>query len=274
MEPFVQVSKRYLSIEQWSRPQPHLVVGFTTRGGGKSQRPYSSLNMGLHVEDIPKNVLENRKLLANDLQIPLANWIGSEQVHESTVQKVTLSDAGKGSESLGSALASTDGLYTLENNLLLTSLYADCVPLYFYAPKHGAIGLAHAGWRGTVQNIGAKMIKLWHENEGILLEDIQVAIGPCISQNSYEVDQKVIDKINGCWPINLNYMPFKKQTNDKYLLDLREVNKALVLQAGIKPKNVIVSSICTAADERMFSHRADKGKTGRMMSFIGLRGGE
>ncbi|MFC0558688.1 peptidoglycan editing factor PgeF [Halalkalibacter alkalisediminis] len=274
MEPFVQETKRYLSIEQWIEHQPRLVAGFTTREGGKSQSPFNSLNMGFHVADNPKDVLENRFLLANDIQIPLSNWIGSEQVHESTVRKVEKSDAGRGSENLESAIAHTDGIYTLERNLLLTSLYADCVPLYFYAPSYGAVGLAHAGWRGTVQNIGASMVKLWHEIEGIPPEAIQVAIGPCISQTAYEVDQKVIEEIDRCWPKHLNDRPYKKQLNNKYLLDLREVNKEFVLQVGIKPDNVLVSSICTATDARMFSHRAEHGKTGRMMSFIGVRGGE
>jgi YfiH family protein len=270
VDAFVQKNKRYFLIQPWSAAHPHLVAGFTTRDGGQSQSPYTSFNLGFHVGDKEEDVLANRLLLANDIEIPIANWVGSEQVHESNIEKVTMKDAGKGSKSLDSAISKTDGLYTFEQNLLLTSLYADCVPLYFFAPKHGALGLTHAGWRGTVQNIGAKMIRTWYEMEGIPLEDIRVAIGPCISRNSYEVDKKVIKELETCWPKQVSHLPYIEQPNEKYLLDLRKVNKELLLQEGIQSENIIVSSLCTAMDDRLFSHRAEEGKTGRMMSFIGL----
>ncbi|MFC0473093.1 peptidoglycan editing factor PgeF [Halalkalibacter kiskunsagensis] len=271
MEPFVQTGERYLTIQEWQRAHPHLIVGFSTRRGGKSNNSYNSLNLGFHVGDDPESVKSNRRLLATDIQFPLSRWVGTEQVHESSIKKITLLEAGCGSERLDTAIANTDGIYTLERNLLLTSLYADCVPLYFFAPSQGAIGLAHAGWRGTVQNIGSAMIRKWTMEEGIPLEDIQVAIGPCISQPAYEVDHKVITEVQKCWPNDLNYLPYRKRSNEKYLLDLREVNKALIRKAGINNNQILMSSICTATDERMFSHRAEAGRTGRLMSFIGIR---
>ncbi|WP_332690075.1 peptidoglycan editing factor PgeF [Halalkalibacter lacteus] len=271
MEPFVQTKERYLTIKEWQQAHPHLIVGFSTRRGGQSNEPYNSLNLGFHVGDDLENVRQNRRLLANDIQFPMTRWIGSEQVHGSTIKKVTQIEAGFGSEDLDTAIASTDGMYTFEKNLLLTSLYADCVPLYFFAPSHGAIGLAHAGWRGTVQNIGSAMIKRWTVEEGIPLNDIHVAIGPCISQLAYEVDQKVIKEVEKCWPNDLAHLPYMKQSNEKYLLDLREVNKELMRKEGIKQGQIFVSAVCTADDERMFSHRAEAGRTGRLMSFIGFR---
>ncbi|KHF38105.1 peptidoglycan editing factor PgeF [Halalkalibacter okhensis] len=271
MEPFVQSSERFVTIEGWQQAFPHLIVGFSTRNGGESQSPYSSLNLGYHVGDDSVTVKQNRLLLAKDLGIPLSRWVGTEQVHEATVRKITESEVGRGSESLESAIQMTDGIYTREKNVLLTSLYADCVPLYFYAPNYQTVGLAHAGWRGTVKNIAVAMIEQWKMDEGIPVDEIYIAIGPCISKAIYEVDQKVINEVDQVWPKHLQFKPYTTLINNKYLLDLREVNRQLLIQAGIKQDQILCSSICTATDERMFSHRADGGKTGRLMSFIGLR---
>ncbi|WP_332632187.1 peptidoglycan editing factor PgeF [Halalkalibacter flavus] len=271
MEPFVQSSERFVTIERWQQAFPHLIVGFSTRNGGESQSPFSSLNLGFHVGDDSLTVKHNRHLLAEDLGIPLSRWVGTEQVHEATVKKITEGDVGRGSESLESAIQMTDGIYTCEKNVLLTSLYADCVPLYFFAPNYEIVGLAHAGWRGTVQNIASVMIEKWHIDEGIPVNDIHVAIGPCISKTAYEVDQKVITEVEKVWPKDLQFKPYTTLENNKYLLDLREVNKQLLIQAGIKQNQILLSSICTASDKRMFSHRADGGKTGRLMSYIGIR---
>ncbi|ARK31080.1 peptidoglycan editing factor PgeF [Halalkalibacter krulwichiae] len=271
MEAFVQVNNRYVTIQPWSESRPQLVVGFTTRDGGTSKSPFSSLNMGFHVGDEWESVLQNRQLVANDLNISLENWIGTEQVHEADIQKVTMEDAGKGSRSLKTAIAHTDGIYTNEKDLLLTSLYADCVPLYFYSPSHEVVGLAHAGWRGTVKNIGAKMVQVFKTQENIRVEDIHVAIGPCISKQAYEVDQKVIDEVTKSLPVDNGNLPYETIGNNKYLLDLREINKNQLIEVGILPDHIINSSICTTLDTRMFSHRAENGKTGRMMSFIGIK---
>ncbi len=107
------------------------------------------MNLGLHVNDIVENVHENRRILANKLQKPLENWICSEQVHAHHVEKVGQQEKGSGVYSYEDGISKTDGIYTSNEDVLLTSCYADCVPLYFYAPSHGMIGLAHAGWKGT-----------------------------------------------------------------------------------------------------------------------------
>ncbi|WP_227521895.1 peptidoglycan editing factor PgeF [Bacillus solitudinis] len=270
-EPFTQQHQEFVSIAEWEGLFPNIIAGFSTRDGGYSTAPFSSLNLGLHVNDDQPTVVANRRILAKKLDFPIENWVGSEQVHESMVVKVSEEDRGRGVFDLTSAIKRADGIYTNRPNVLLTSLYADCVPLYFFSPSHFYIGLAHAGWRGTVANIGGEMIRLWIEREQISLDTIKVAIGPCISKKAYEVDEGVIAEIDRIWPSRLGYVPYIKHKNQKYLLDLRTVNKQLLLEAGVKEKNIIVSSICTANDSRMFSHRAESGKTGRMMSFIGLR---
>ncbi|GAE24165.1 hypothetical protein JCM9140_75 [Halalkalibacter wakoensis JCM 9140] len=273
MDPFVQRNKRYLEIEQWHQSFPNLIVGFSTRDGGEGTFPYSSLNLGFHVGDDPQIVKQNRQRLAEDLGIPLCNWVGTEQVHEAVIHKVTTIDRGFGSDCLETAIKRTDGIYTREKNILLTSLYADCVPLYFFSPKDHVVGLAHAGWRGTVQNIGPAMINKWTKEENVPVEHIHVAIGPCISSVAYEVDQKVVSEVENVWPSHIKSQPYQSLPNGKFLLDLREVNKQLLIQAGVREEQIILSSICTANDVRMFSHRAEEGKTGRLMSFIGFKTG-
>lgn len=272
MEPFVHKHRRYLEIEQWQQAVPQLIVGFSTRNDGNSHAPYHSLNVGFHVGDDKEKVRANRLVLAEDIGVPLSQWIGSEQVHEATIRKVSSADAGKGADCLETALSGTDGLYTADRNLLLTSLYADCVPLFFLAPKHQLIGLAHAGWRGTVQQIGPAMLDKWTKEENIPLADIHVAIGPCISQAAYEVDQQVLTAVEDVYEVSdTTEIPYTDQGDGAYLLDLRELNKQLLVKAGLRKDQMLVSSICTATDKRMFSHRAEGGKTGRMLSFIGLR---
>lgn len=273
IEPFVQQSVMYFIIEPWRQTIPSLVAGFSTREGGVSTGPYSSLNLGFHVGDDQESVKQNRQRLAEQLAFPITRWVGTEQVHEASVKKVGLADAGKGAATLETAIAGTDALYTADENLLLTSLYADCVPLFFLAPDQRLIGLAHAGWRGTVKRIAPAMVKRWQADEGVDPADVHVVIGPCISQSAYEVDRGVIEAIRQSLPSTVE-RTYTACGNDKYMLDLRLVNKQLLLEAGVRAEHIVLSSVCTAGDARMFSHRADGGKTGRMMSFIGLRGDE
>ncbi len=270
LEPFVHRKKRYLEIEQWQQAVPDLIAGFTTRLNGRSKAPYTSLNVGFHVDDDDETVKANRQLLAHDFQFPLSRWVSTEQVHGNSIQKVTSADAGKGAESYETALPGIDGIYTAERQLLLTSVYADCVPLYFLAKEKPLVGLAHAGWRGTVKQIAPLMIEKWVKEEKIAINSIEVVIGPCISKEAYEVDQKVIDAVDACL-LDQRKRPYVKRTNGAYLLDLRNLNKLLLMQAGLREEQILSSSICTATDARMFSHRHEGGKTGRMMSFIGLR---
>lgn len=269
MEPFVQRQERFFEIAVWKRI-PDLVAGFSTRLHGVSETPYAELNVGFHVGDDRKNVLLNRQLLANDLRFPLDRWVCGEQVHRNRIQKVTARDAGKGAIALETSLRGVDGLYTAERNLLLTCLFADCVPIYFLENEKPLIGIAHAGWRGTVQKIAVNMIDCWIKEEGVRPENIEVVIGPAISKQQYEVDQNVIAHVDECLTEE-DKRPYDKKENGNYLLDLRELNKQLLVEAGLKEEQIKLSSLCTATDRRFFSHRRDRGKTGRMIGFIGRR---
>lgn len=265
-EPF-QNKDGILYIENWAG----VTAGFTTREGGVSEYPYHSLNVGLHVQDRPEVVQENRRILSEKLTFPLESWICSVQVHDNHVQRVENEDKGKGVFQFEDGIPDTDGIYTTQENMLLTSCYADCVPLYFYAPFHHLIGLAHAGWKGTAKGIALEMVRKWGEDEQVPLTNINVAIGPSIGDCCYVVDDRVLDAIQKTMR---NPVPHKVVSAGQYAINLKEINRQLVLQAGIPDQNIAVSSFCTSCEKDLFfSHRRDGGKTGRMMSFIGFKEG-
>jgi YfiH family protein len=270
MDPFILKEKEYFTIYDWVQQFSNLTAGFTTKNGGKSKGAFTELNLGFHVGDQVETVCKNRTLLANQLSFPLNNWVGAEQTHEIAIKKVTKADKGIGARDYSSAFKRIDGFFTLEKNVLLTLCYADCVPLYFLHPDSGAIGIAHAGWRGTVGGIAAEMIKIF-QSEGIKTNEILAAIGPSICEKCYIVDDHVIDLVkNGLEDVEKN--PYNKISDGQYQLDLKECNKQILLKAGLSPEHILVTQLCSSCEEdQFFSHRRDEGKTGRMMSFIGWK---
>ncbi|WP_312889132.1 peptidoglycan editing factor PgeF [Desertibacillus haloalkaliphilus] len=274
-EPFVQKANLYLTIPEWEVLDHRLVVGFSTRNGGHSHAPYDTLNFGLHVGDRDTHVMNNRKELGKELNIGMDDWVLGEQVHQAVIQNVSEADKGSGVYSLDTSIANVDGLYTRSPNVLLASVFADCVPVYFFAPKHGLIGIAHAGWKGTVATITAKMIECWVEDELIPVSDIYVVIGPAISKEAYEVDERIITKIDEQLASD-ERRPYKRTNHGTFQLDLKECNKRQLLKAGIKEEQIQISSYCTATEKELFfSHRREGGKkTGRMIGFIALKNDE
>lgn len=266
-EVFSTVDPSYLQIKKWQEYNKNLIVGFTTRNGGVSEPPFHSLNLGLHVPDQYEAIIKNRETLAGKLSFPLENWVSAEQVHDHQVEVVTLKDKGKGSDMYETSLKGIDGIITDSKGLLCTAFFADCVPIYFYDPVTEFIGIAHAGWKGTVREIAGKMVQALKEN-GVNEEDLLAAIGPCISQERYEVDKRVVDAI----PDKYHQKCVIPQENNRYLLDLKQLNVEILLQNGVLRHNIDITNYCTHRDESLFfSHRRDNGRTGRMLGFLGFR---
>lgn len=271
-EPFVLEKEQALSLQSWKKQQPNLVVGFTTKNGGVSEGHFNTLNMGLHVKDTIDAVCHNKEIVAELLNMPTENWVGCDQTHEDNIVKVEESHKGNGVYSYDTALSGTDGIYTDREGILLTLCFADCVPLYFFAPDHSIVGIAHAGWKGTVRNIAGKMINLL-KAEGVNVDSILTAIGPSISAEAYVVDDYIVNKVKEALPLVQQDKYMKEISEGQFELDLKMVNYELLLQAGVKEENILCSSFCTSEEDSLFySHRRDQGKTGRMMSFIGLKG--
>ncbi|QQZ08021.1 peptidoglycan editing factor PgeF [Heyndrickxia vini] len=270
-EPFEKKEEQYFIIENWNRLNSNLVAGFTTKNGGQSKNEFQQLNCGFHVGDALTDVQQNRQILASKLDFDINNWVGAEQTHDIQIVKVNDSQSGKGALDYQSSLKNTDGLYTDKNNTLLTLCFADCVPLYFFAPKYNMIGIAHAGWKGTVNGIGKEMVEKW-TGEGIPVEHIQAVIGPSICKDCYIVDNRVITKINK-WMQPNTEMPYEEISPGQFKLDLRKLNQIILELSGVSPENIHITNFCTSCDrDEFFSHRRDHGKTGRMLSFIGMKG--
>jgi hypothetical protein len=254
-------------IESWERQFARLSAGFSTRNGGISEGGFASLNCALHVADEPKHVLENRRRLAEAAGFSFEAWTCGEQVHHNDVAVVTRQDRGRGRDSRESAIPDTDALITDVPDIMLVSFYADCVPIFYYDPIRQAAGLAHAGWKGTAKRIAARTVEQFRAAFGSEPEHIRAAIGPSIGQCCYEVDNRVIQAMQESG-ITEGWM---QKSNDKFMLDLREINRQILIEAGILPSHIEVTHLCTSCHvESFYSHRRDGGRTGRMASWIGI----
>lgn len=270
-EPFKLRDTTHMSLAKWEDQIKGITAGFSTKVGGVSKDHFSSLNLGLHVQDQTSLVLENRDILAKSINSPLNKWVFAEQIHSTYIKKVSTFDCGKGLSSYKDGVANCDGLYTSDKEIVLSLCFADCVPLYFFAPEKPLVGIAHAGWRGTVSDIGGDMVRKWQAIEGIHPKDVKVAIGPSIGSCCYVVDENVITQID-ITRINNYSIPFCSVSKGQYKLDLKSLNKYYLMEAGIKEENISISQLCTSCEgELFFSHRRDDGMTGRMLGFIAVK---
>lgn len=281
MEPFIwkptQDHPERFDLESWNSLLPELRAGFTGRRGGNGQSPYDSLNLAYHVGDDPEMVMENRRLLTKELGFSPEFWTCGEQVHGTKVAVVRENDRGKGYSDRSSAFQNTDGLVTNVQGVLLTSFYADCVPLYFLDPVNRVVGLAHAGWKGTVGRIAEAVIETMETEYGSQRSDILTAIGPSIGKCCYEVDDVVMSKVRDAItitegaPIDPNL--FEPSCNEgRTMLNLKELNRIIMIEAGILPTHIECTTWCTSCHpDKFFSYRAQNGITGRMASFIGMK---
>ncbi|MDF2721894.1 MAG: multicopper polyphenol oxidase [Paenibacillus sp.] len=281
MKPF-EMSQRQgeptvLRLERWEREYGAIAAGFSTRIGGNSTGPYASLNCGLHVNDDPAVVLGNRKLLAAALQVPFEAWTCGEQVHGANVAVVTREHRGRGRLAADDALPDVDALITNEPGIWFVSYYADCVPIYFFDPIRRIIGLAHAGWKGSVLKIARSTVENMQNEYGSNPADIQAVVGPSIGPCCYEVDRNVQMRIAAVAEelqigeqdrLSL-YEP--GDAEGKYMANLQQFNRQIMIKAGILPSHIEICGLCTGCrTDLFFSHRKEHGLTGRMVSWIGL----
>lgn len=163
-----------------------------------------------------------------------------------------------------------DGLITDRKDIVLVTYYADCVPLFFLDIEKEVIALAHSGWKGTVKNIGGKMVDLMMEKFNSYPENILAGIGPSIGPCCYEVGKDVYDKFKENHPFSEQlFIPIK---DNKFYLDLWKANRTLLENKGIPSENITVSSICTSCNNhKLYSYRKESGTKNRMVSAIKLR---
>lgn len=243
---------------------------FSTRVGGVSEGIYASMNLSYTRGDEKEKVDENFKRIGQLLGRDVSEFVLSKQTHTKNIRLVTKEDAGKG---IVKPLDydDVDGLLTNETGVVLTTVYADCVPLYFLDAKKKVIGLAHSGWRGTVLKIGKEMVEQMKVHFDCEPKDIITGIGPSICVDCYEVSEDVAEEIQRAFPEAFDKLVIAKG-NGKYQLDLWQANVEVMLEAGIPRKNITVTDICTCCNpEYLFSHRASEGKRGNLGAFLCLK---
>lgn len=251
---------------------PGLTIGFTSRNGGVSESPYHSLNVGLHVDDEKSSVYQNRERVAEHIGFPVSKWAMIEQVHGAHIERLDKGQFSINREIHHPIFNACDGIYTRDKDVLLVTFYADCTPIYFFAPKYHLIGLAHSGWRGTAAQIGKSMIEIWLEQEAVELSDIHVVIGPAIGSCCYTVNNQVRVPILESIEAQYAGEVFTKREADIYDLDLKKAIYYQMKKIGVKDDQIYRTNHCTSClNEVYFSYRRDRGQTGRMMSFIGLK---
>ena len=248
----------------------------TTRHGGESTGPYASLNLGGRTGDDPAAVRRNRARAAALLASDSRRLVFGRQVHGAKVAQVPRDFAG-------GAFDDTDALVTNARGTPLVILTADCAAIFLFDSARCAIGIAHAGWRGTVAGIAARAVRRMHDAFGTAPGDLIAAIGPSIGPCCYEVGAEVIAAVDDTLPDYAGEVlvepdmasagSFRAAVNEGHRhFDLWRANELILMDAGVGEDRIEVARLCTACRTDLFySHRAEKGLTGRFGGFIVLR---
>jgi YfiH family protein len=246
---------------------------FTTRLGGVSGTPgdaLSSLNLsglgGSHDKD--GNIRKNYEIIAQELGFSVNNIIYAHQKHTANI---LVADAGF----LGSPLPLPedyifDAMLTDVRGIVLTARSADCVPVLFYDGENNAIGAAHCGWRGTIQELQVKTARKMREIYGTDLRKLKAAVGPCISKCCYEVSAGFYDDFINKFGEDIKLF-FRSKPDKKYMCDLKSINKYLLLRE-LSGDNIEISENCTCCEPGLFySYRRDAKNCGGHAAFIALK---
>ena len=240
---------------------------FSTKHGGVSKGEWTSMNFAFSRGDKPENVIENYKIFSDAVGFDYNSLVTSSQDHHTYVRPVTKNECGIGIWR-EKDMMSVDALITNEPNVTLVTHYADCTPLFFVDTVKKAIGLAHAGWRGTVGKIGEEVIKKMTALYGTNPSNVVVAIGPAISKCCYEVDRDCAENFYDLKDLDNSKFIFPKN-DGKYMIDLLETNRQIVMKAGVKEENIVLSDLCTKCNsDLLWSHRATNGHRGTMCAFM------
>ena len=240
---------------------PEVFHGVFTRVGGVSRSPYDSLNVSCSVGDSREAVETNHHLICQALGISRGDITAAKQVHGSRVTAV-------GPEDRGQVLPATDALITDVPGVALLLRFADCLPVLLYDPVHRALGLAHAGWRGTMAGIAVKTALAMREAYGSRPADVIAGLGPGIGPCCYQVGTEVIEAVKA----SFNHWQglLHPQGDGSLHFDLLEANRRQLAALGVG--KIEVTQLCTACRvDEFFSYRAEGGHTGCFAVVLGRR---
>ncbi|HEX3017477.1 MAG TPA: peptidoglycan editing factor PgeF [Caproicibacter sp.] len=248
---------------------PFVRHAFSTRIGGASKDEFSAMNLAFHRGDPDENVTENYRRFCKAAGFDFSTLVSSSQDHHTFIRRVSQENRGIGFWKPKDML-SVDGLITNESGVTLVTHYADCVPIFLLDPKKKAIGLVHAGWRGTAAKIGSVAVAAMTREFGCEPNDLIAGIGPSIGPCCFEVDAPVRDAFAALTELNPADL-IREDGGGKYHIDLWETNRRILMKAGIPANSITVSGICTKCNsDWLFSHRASGGKRGGLSAFMAL----
>lgn len=247
---------------------PFVRHGFSTRLGGVSKGIYESMNLSFTRGDEERAVRENFERFCTAIGVNAEQVVVSAQTHTTNVYVAHKEDCGRG-VTRDRGYTDMDGLITDQAGVVLCTQYADCVPLFFVDPVRRVVGTSHSGWRGTVARIGAETVRRMQEEFGCDPHDILAAIGPSIGPCCFEVDAPVYEEFA--------QMPLAREGclvsdgGGKYHVDLWEINRRILLEAGLDESHITVTDLCTRCHPDVFwSHRATGGARGSLAGFIAI----
>lgn len=257
----------FWSIESWL--QAGVDMAFSTRRGGLSEMPFGSCNLGLHVGDDARQVLANRAGFLQAFQADLGQAVCCQQVHGDKILRIDKSHQGQGAFLHEQSLPDCDAMITGEPGVYLLTFFADCLPVYFFDPVHRAAGIAHSGWKGTMQQIAVKTLIAMQQQFSSCNDEIYIAIGPGIGSCCFEIASDLAHKVDIAFS-DFHDIIYHKESAGIYW-DLSETIRQMLIKQGVNPVHIISSQLCTSCHpESFFSYRRDQGKTGRMGALIAL----
>ncbi len=255
------------------------ILAFSTRRGGVSPSPLDSLNLSISQGDSPENVSTNLEIFSQSVCFPAIGLVELSQVHKDDIVII---------DSVPNKRLEADSMITAVPGLFLSIKTADCLPVLLYDRDKDVVAAVHAGWGGAALRICSKTVAVMEREFHVAPKDVTAVLGPCIRPCCYEIDDKVIEPMKRSFS---NYLDFIKPLSvwkalsgaqnglqgnmpehESHRLDLAAAVTTDLLESGLQRENIHDTNLCTSCREDLFfSHRRDKGNTGRHMSVIGIK---
>jgi YfiH family protein len=253
-----------------------LVHAFLTRRGGVSTGCFAGLNFSCREGDRPEDVAENWRLLAHAFHLDLSQFALMRQTHGDRIVTIDSNDNEPGiittSPLLPREAYVCDALVTNRPEIAIGVKTADCVPLFLVDRVKRVIGVVHAGWRGTALNVAGQAVDAFVDRFSSQPDDILAVVGPAIGPCCYEVDAAVYLALNAYAVAGSTPFIRPGASKERWMLDLAMVNRCQLEQRGIPAGNIFSDRYCTSCRRDIFfSHRRDRGHTGRHFSFMMLK---
>jgi polyphenol oxidase len=252
---------RYYTFESFDRYG--LIHGMFTRHGGVSPAPWASLNLGGTVGDTREHVVENRQRIFSIFGRPVESIFDSWQVHG---REVICTEKPR---PLDTPHQKADAVLTHSPEITLFMRFADCVPVFLFDPNRRVIGMAHAGWRGTVDRVVAASVERMQTEYGSNPADLLAGIGPSICVEHYEIgqSQEVVETVRHAFGRNADAV--LRRIDGAIHFDLWKANQVVLEESGVR--QIEQAGLCTFCNNQdWYSHRAEKGKTGRYGALLAI----